>query len=99
MLAPMLHRLRRYGLLSTLCGGRNDFTKLPASVPLRHELESYSRHLGTDVQLDRPSQAGRISSNTLADHMDVISKFTGYCYLYRKQDLSVMSLNLFSNQW
>jgi hypothetical protein len=31
--------------------------------------------------------------------MDVISKFTGYCYLYRKQDLSVMSLNLFSNQW
>ena len=91
--------LHRYGLLSSLCGGRNDFTKLPATVPLRHELENYSRHLGTDVQLDRPSQAGRVSSSTWTEHQDVISKFAGFCYLYRKQDLSVMSLNLFSNQW
>jgi hypothetical protein len=86
----------RYGLLHTLCGGRNNVSKLPDSVPLKAEMSDYEQFYKTPIQLDRHSSV--VKSSTYDDHVKMISKVLGYMYRYENVPQHLISLKLFSNQ-
>lgn len=88
----------RYGLLYAHVGKGGDLSRLPANMPLKHELPAYSSFYSTPIQLDRAAGTGPVGKTTLRGHISTISKYMGYLQLYKGLGDEVMSLRLFSHQ-
>ena len=74
-------KLCNYGLLEFMVG-KNDPDKLPPSVPLRAEWQSYLSWFTDPLNIRRSSKV--VSLTTMTDHLKVISKYMGYLLKYKQ---------------